>query len=55
MEKEYDIIEIKGKHGMIHLHVPKREATQDEVRHLHDTVARALVNNSKNGDKPTKT
>lgn len=50
--EDYDVIQIKGKHGMIHLHVPKRKATEDEVKELHDTVARTIVNHSK-CKKPT--
>lgn len=40
--EEYDVIEFKGKHGMIRLHVPKREATEQEIIDLHRGVAEAL-------------
>lgn len=42
--EEYDIIEIQGKHGIIHLHVPKREATQEEKDELYKTVAEVAIN-----------
>lgn len=42
--EEYDIIEIQGKHGIIRLHVPKREATKEEVEELYKSVAEIAVN-----------
>lgn len=47
MEDEYDVIKIKGKHGMIHLHVPKKEATQEEIDDVYRTVAEIAINNDK--------
>ncbi|MBO1003135.1 hypothetical protein [Pseudogracilibacillus auburnensis] len=44
MEDEYEIVEIQGKHGMIHLHVPKKEPTQEEINELYDTVAKVALN-----------
>lgn len=45
--EEYDVVEIKGKHSIIHLHVPKREPTQEEVDELYKTVAEVVVNTYK--------
>ena len=43
----YDVIEVQGKHGIILLHVPKREATQEEVDKLYGTIAKLALNNYK--------
>lgn len=40
----YDIVEIQGKHGLILLHVPKREPSQQEIDELHRTIAEVAVN-----------
>lgn len=37
--EEYEVIEIQGRNGIILLHVPKREATEDEINELYDAVA----------------
>jgi len=42
--EEYDVVEIQGKHGVILLHVPKREVTKEEVDELYKTVAEVAVN-----------
>lgn len=42
--EEYDVVEMQGKHGMIRLHIPKREATQEEIDELYDTVAEVAIN-----------
>lgn len=47
MEEEYNIIEIPGKHGVINLHVPKREATQEEIDNVYKAVAEIAINNSR--------
>lgn len=44
MNEEYDVVEIQGKHGMILLHVPKREPTKEEVDELYKTVAEVAIN-----------
>ncbi|GIN18892.1 hypothetical protein [Siminovitchia fordii] len=49
--EEYDIIEIQGKHGLIKLHVPKREPTQDEIEKLHRSFAEIAIDISKNVKK----
>jgi len=46
--EEYDIIEIQGKHGMIHLHVPKRDATKREIDEVYRAVAEIAINSNKN-------
>ncbi|MCM3109970.1 hypothetical protein [Lederbergia lenta] len=43
-EDDYRVVEIEGKHGEIHLHIPKREATQEEKDDLYRTVAEVIVN-----------
>jgi len=42
--EEYDVVEIQGKHGIILLHVPKKEPTQEEIDELYKTVAEVAVN-----------
>lgn len=49
--EEYDVIEIQGKHGMIHLHVPKREATQEEIDEFYKTFAEVVINIYKKSSK----
>ncbi len=49
--EEYDIIEIQGKHGLIKLHVPKREPTQEEIEKLHRSFAEIAIDISKNVKK----
>ncbi|RST60649.1 hypothetical protein D5F11_004670 [Siminovitchia terrae] len=41
--EEYDIIQIQGKHGLVKLHVPKREPTQEEIDELYRTVAEVAI------------
>jgi len=44
MEKEeYDIIEIQGVHGLIKLHVPKGEPTEEEILEAHRSIAEIIV------------
>ncbi|MCM3109979.1 hypothetical protein [Lederbergia lenta] len=43
-EEDYDVIEIQGKHGLIELHVPKREASQEEIDELHKSMAEIALN-----------
>lgn len=45
--EEYDVIEIKGKHGMINLHIPKKEPTKDEIKDVYEAVATIALNNRK--------
>lgn len=49
--EEYDIIEIQGKNSKILLHVPKREATEEEVNELYKNVAEVIVNINKDSEK----
>lgn len=49
--EEYEVIEIPGKHGMIRLHVPKKEATQEDIDELYGTIARVALNNYKDKRK----
>lgn len=42
--KDYDVVEIPGKHGIIYLHVPKREATQEEIDDFYKTMAEIALN-----------
>lgn len=49
--EEYDIIEIQGKHGRIKLHVPKREATQEEIDEIHRVMAEIALNTYKEEQK----
>lgn len=44
--EEYNVIELPGKHGRILLHVPKREAKQEEIDALHKTVAQVIYKSS---------
>lgn len=48
--EEYDIIEIQGN-GTIRLHVPKREATEEEINELHKSVAEVILNINKDNGK----
>lgn len=41
--EQYDVIEVQGKQGVIRLHVPKREATQEEIDTLYQTVAEVVL------------
>ncbi|MDF2789236.1 MAG: hypothetical protein K0S80_2334 [Neobacillus sp.] len=49
--EEYDIIEIQGKNSKILLHVPKKEATEEEVNELHKAVSEVIVNINKDSKK----
>lgn len=44
---EYDIIEIQGN-GFIRLHIPKREATEEEINEIHKKAAEIIVGIYKN-------
>lgn len=44
VSEEYDVVEIPGKHGIIHLHVPKKEPTQDDKEELYKAVAEVALN-----------
>lgn len=48
MKEEYDIIEIPGRHGAIHLHVPKQESTQEEIEQIYDDIAQVIIDSNKN-------
>lgn len=43
MDEEYDIVEIEGQHGEIHLHIPKREPTQEEEDAIYRAVAKIAL------------
>lgn len=47
MGEEYDIIEIPGKHGRIKLHIPKKEATREDIEEFHREIAEAIIIDSK--------
>lgn len=42
--EEYDVVEIQGKHGVILLHIPKREPTQEEIDELYKTIVEVSIN-----------
>lgn len=54
MKEEYDIIEIPGKHGTIHLHVPKQESTQEEIEQIYDDIAQVIIDSNKNKEPARK-
>jgi hypothetical protein len=45
--EDFNIIEIQGKNGKIRLHVPKREASKEEIDDLYKSVAEVIVNINK--------
>lgn len=45
---EYDIIEIKGGHGGIFLHVPKEEQGPEVIEEMYNAVAEAIIDINKN-------
>lgn len=53
-EKTYRIVEIPGKHGQIHLHIPNEEPTQEEIDELYRTVAEVAINIYKEERKKMK-
>lgn len=50
----YDVIEIPSKHGVIHLYMPKCEASQAEIDAFYQTIAEVLLNSYKDKQKATK-
>lgn len=52
-EEEYDIIEIQGN-GKIILHIPKREATEEEMNEFYKTVAEVIINIHKDNEKAAR-
>lgn len=45
--EEYDIIELHGENSTIRLHVPKTEATEEDINDLHKAVAEVIININK--------
>ena len=47
MNEHYNFVRIQGKHGMINLGIPKREATKEEIEGIHRVIAEIIINNYK--------
>lgn len=43
-EEEYDVKEIEWEHGVIRLHIPKKEDTQEEIDEMYRTIAKVKLN-----------
>ena len=53
-EEDYDLVKIKGKHGMINLMVPKWESTQEETDKFYRIVAEVRVDEYRRKQKATE-
>ena len=51
---DYELVELKGKHGLINLMVPKWEATQEEIDNVYRTVADVMINVRKEEQRKKK-